>query len=413
MTALTQSHPLVHIGLLLLCGYAGGRIANYLNLPRVTGYLVMGMILSPSVLGVFNEELVREDLSLITDIALAIIAFSVGGTLELSKVRKLGRQILWITLFQASAAFLFVTGIITLVFPLIGGGELSRGSAWFPMALVIGAISAATAPAVILAIIHEYRAGGPLTTTLLGVVSLDDTLTILFYTFAVSLAGSLVTGTALSWQGVVAVPLAHIGTALAIGGILGVCFRFLTPYIHRREAMLGVTAGAIFLASGLAIGFHSSALLASMTLGFVVTNFVRHSEDLFGSVDTIEEALFAMFFTLAGAHLDLGVIGSAGWLAVLIVAGRFAGKFLGARLGAVVSGAPEVVRRYLGFGLLPKAGITVGLVLAAKEIFPSQQVSELMVNAVLATVIINELFSPMLVRHALAGAGEIQTGDEG
>lgn len=401
-----QSHPLFHIGLLLLCGYVGGKIANYLKAPRVSGYIVTGMLLSPSMLGVFQEDLVREELTIITDVALSVIAFSIGGTLELTRLKRLGKHIVWITPIQALAAALLTGAVIAAFFPLIHGPETSFWGVYFPMAIVMGAISAATAPAATLAVIHEYKAKGPLTTILLGIVALDDGLTILFYAFAAAVARSLITQGSLSWQAMLIVPGLQIVIALVLGSVVGLCMRALIRFIPSREGMLGVMVGSIFLTCGLAVMFHSPPLLANMALGFIVANFVRHGEDLFGVVETIEESLFMIFFTLAGAHLDLRVIQTAGWLVVLIVMGRFAGKFLGTRLGAHISHAPETVKKYLGFGLLPTAGLTVGLILIAKDLFGPSRISEVMVSAVLGSVVINELLSPLLVRYALVKSGE-------
>jgi Kef-type K+ transport system membrane component KefB len=406
MGLLEQSHPLLHIGLLLLCGYVGGKIANLMKAPRVSGYIVAGVLLSPSFVGVFHEELVKEDLVIITDMALGIIAFSIGGTLELTRLKRLGKQIFWITLIQAIAAFFLSTAVIVTFFPMIHGSEFSFRGVYLPMAIVIGAISAATAPAATLAIIHEYKAKGLLTTVLLGVVTLDDGLTILFYAFAITIARSLITQDPISWQSMVIIPSLHIVTALALGGVIGLCLRKLIRFIPRKEAMLGVMVGCIFLTSGLALSLKSSPLLANMVLGVMVVNFVRHGEDLFGVVESIEESIFMMFFTLAGAHLDLSVIQTAGWLALLIAGGRFSGKLIGTWLGANISHAPRAVKKYLGFGLLPKAGVTVGLVLIAKDLFGASEMAEIMVSAVLGSVIINELLSPFLVRYALVKSGE-------
>ncbi len=406
LALLKGAHPLVYIGLLLLCGYAGGKVANALKAPRVSGYIVTGMILSPSILGIFQLDLVREDLSIITDIALGIIAFSIGGALEFSKIKRLGKQILWITLTQALGAFLLVTGLVALFFPMIVGSQSPLVANYAPIAIVLGAISIATAPAATLGVIHEYRASGPLTTVLLGVVTLDDALTIIVFAFSVQLAGSLLTGEALSLAGMLAGPVMEILIALGLGGLGGLFLRKLVPVITNRSALLGVGLGTVFFTGGLAISLQSSALLTNMTLGFMVVNFVRHGEDLFSVVESIEEPVFAMFFVLAGAHLDLSGLQTAIWLAVLIIAGRFFGKFLGARLGAAISGAPETIRKYLGFGLLPQAGVTIGLVLIARDLFVDPAISELMVNAVLGSVIINELLSPPMVRYALLKSGE-------
>jgi Kef-type K+ transport system membrane component KefB len=406
-------HLLIYIGLLLLLSYAGGKIANYLKAPRVTGYLVIGMIMSPSLLGLFHENLVKEELTLITDIALGIIAFSIGGSLRIAQLKKLGKQIIWINLTEAIGAFFLTTVILTLFFHLVHGSSTTLPSYWgvyFPMVLVIGAICAATAPAAILAIVHEYAAKGPFTTILLGVVALDDAMAILFYAFASVIAHSLVNYETVTLQHFLLTPGFSILISLFAGGAVGVCLRWLIRFVDRKEAMLGVMVGAIFLTSGLSASLKASPLLSNMMLGFVVTNFVVHHEDLFAVVERIEEPIFGMFFTLAGAHLDFGVMMAAGWLALLITLGRLAGKFLGSRLGAQVSHAPQVVKRYLGFALLPTAGVTVGLVLEAKGIFGSTQISEVMVNAVLGSVIINELLTPFFVRFSLIKAGEaIQT----
>jgi len=403
-------HLLTYIGLLLLLSYAGGKIANHFKAPRVTGYLVIGMLMSPSVLGLFHERLVKEELTLITDMALAIIAFAIGGSLGLVSLKRIGRQIAWINLTEALGSFFVVTGILTLFFPLLHRSGTISTSYWnlyFPMVLVIGAICAATAPAAIMAIVHEYASKGPLTTILLGVVALDDALAILFYAFASVVAHALVNHEAITFQHFLFSPSLSILISLLVGGAVGLCLRVLIRFVTRREAMLGVIVGAIFLTGGLCNSLEASLLLSNMMLGFVVTNFVVHHEDLFEVVEGIEEPIFGMFFTLAGAHLDLGVMQTAGWLALLITFGRFSGKFLGSRLGAQLSHAPQVVKKYLGLALLPTAGVTVGLVLEAKEIFGPTQLSEMMVNAVLGSVIINEILTPFFVRFSLIKAGEI------
>ncbi len=406
---LNQLHPLVYLGLLLLLSYLGGEIATFCGVPRVTGYLVIGMFLSPSVLDVFHERLVKEELTLVIHIALGIIAFSIGGTLELNTLRRLGRHIIWITFTQGIGAFLMATLMLSFLFPVIFGEGLASPSYWsvyFPAALVIGAISAATAPAAILAIVHEYRAKGPLTTILLGVVALDDALTIFLYAFAVSIAGSLIHQEAFAWQNLLITPGISVLVSLAIGGGLGVGLRTLMPFVPRREALLGLVIGCIFLASGFAITMEVSPLLANMMFGFVVANYVGQHKELFAIVEGLEDAIFGMFFTLAGAHLDLKVIESAGWLALLISLGRFSGKLLGSHLGARISDAPQSVKKYLGFALLPKAGVTVGLVFDSMDVLGDTPLAGVIVSGMLGSVILNELLTPFLVRFTLFKAGE-------
>jgi Kef-type K+ transport system membrane component KefB len=405
--------PLVHIGALLLFGFAGGQIANHFKFPRVSGYIVTGMILSPSVTGFFQEKVVSEELSIITDIALGIIAFSIGGSLVLKSLKKLYGSILWINFMQSFGAFLVTALLICLVSPFIINSGIAPHAFWqtfFPMALIIGAVSAATAPAAVMAIVHECRAAGPLTTTLLAVVALDDATAIVFYSFSVVLASSLIDAEALSW-GMMLSPILSILIALVIGIVSGLIFSKTARFVTRSDVMLGVVGGLILLIYGIANSAGVSPLIANMAFGFMVVNFVAHAHDIFDTVEGVEELIFSMFFVLAGAHLDIAVFSASGFLlAGLIILGNFTGKFYGTRLGAIISHAPGTVRQYLGFALLPKAGVTVGLILLAKDTFDSSPLSALMVNAVLLSVIINELIAPPLVRYALIRAGE--TGDE-
>jgi Kef-type K+ transport system membrane component KefB len=410
MAPLFHPDPMVFVGLLLLLSFLGGKLANHLNFPRVTGYLVFGMLLGPSVTGLFPESVVREDLSFVTDMALAIIAFSIGGSLHLEKLKRVGGQIISVTLAEATGAFLLTTLALTLFFPILQGAGFwpeTIFSSYFPIAMIIGSLCAATAPAAVLAIVHEYRAEGSLTSFLLGVVALDDAAALIFFSFATSLAAVFVNHTAVSWQTLLISPFLSIILSLLLGGGAGMLFRWGAHLVTRKDAMIGVVLGGVFLVGGLALSLNVPFLLANMALGFTVTNFVSRQEEFFAAVEGIEEPIFGMFFLLAGAHFDFDLIRSAGGLAILITLGRFAGKFMGIRIGARLCQAPDAVRKYLWMGLFPQAGVAVGLVLEAQGIFGSSPIGEMVVSGVLGAVIINELFSPPLVRFALAKAGEV------
>ncbi len=409
-TLLQEAHPLLYIGLLLLCGYAGGELAHFCRFPRVSGYLVTGILLGPSGIGFFHNHLVHQELNLITHIALGIIAFSIGGSLEIRKIVSLGRQIAWITICQTLGALLVTTTILTLTLPFFCQTSNSN-SLWhlfFPVALTVGAMSSATAPATILAVIHEYQARGPFTSTLLGVVALDDGLTIILYTIATTISGSLLHLDKLDWQKLLFSSAYTILMALAIGALLAAIIRCLIHLVPRFGAMLGVMLGFIFLGSGLALTLKVSPLLVNMMMGFTVVNCVEHHHDFFIQIESLEEAIFSMFFTLAGAHLDIGVLQTAGGLALIIMVSRFTGKLLGSWFGATLSQAPLLTRRYLGLALLPKAGVTVGLILEAEGILGEFPFFAMVLSGVLGSVLINELLAPLLTRFALQRAGEIE-----
>ncbi|MBA7499187.1 MAG: sodium:proton antiporter [Clostridia bacterium] len=403
-------NSILAVGVLVIAGFFGGLVAKKIRYPRISGYIIVGMLLSPSVLNVIPSQLIKEDLSVITDIALGVVAYLIGGSLSIERLKKLGKNIVTITPFQALGAWIFVTLLILSLSHFVIKFDISNPNfyqTYLPMAIIIGAISCATAPAAILAIIHEYRAKGTLTTTLLGVVALDDAFTIASYAVAISIAEVLIIGVeALSLYQMLIVPMFDVVGSLLLGAGFGFVLVYMSRFAKTRKTLLVIVLGTIMLSIGTAKILGISSLLANMAMGFVIVNKMRPSDKMFAVISDIEDVIFAMFFTLAGAHFDLGVVKTAGILALLIVIGRFSGKFIGARIGATISQAPTVVRKYLGFGLLPKAGVTMGLVLLAQQNSVFSVIGNMMVNAILASIIINELIAPPLTKYALFKAGE-------
>lgn len=405
--------PLAALGIILLCGYCASRLANRLKFPRETGYILAGILLSPSVSGIIPVEMVEGKFSIVTDVALAVIAYSIGGTLNLARLKQLRNNIFWINLTQSLGAFFVTVTFIALLGPFFIGIPFAGdtfGEAYLPLALILGAVSVATAPAAILAIVHEYKAKGPLTTTLLAVVALDDGSAIILYALAGTLVGAFVTPEGLSVYKLVAEPTLVILSSIILGACFGFSLTALTARIRRRNALLVVILGHILLCAGVAEHLNLSPLLANMTLGFFLINRSKQGLSPFLVVENIEEPLFALFFTLAGAHLDINLLNNAGLMAFILIVARFSGKLMGTKLGARLTDAPEVVTKYLGYALLPKDAVTVGLVLAAQPLF-HPEVSAVMINAVLASVIINELIAPPLVKYALIKSGEATGGN--
>jgi Kef-type K+ transport system membrane component KefB len=410
-TFLNNAHPLLYLGILLMGAYIGGRGARMLGMPRISGYIVVGMLFSPSITGLLSEEVITTRLSLITDMALAVIAFSIGGALEIGRIRKLGKSILWITIVQAMAVFVVVGLLVGFLLPIVHFADAGIRTIW-AVAVLLGAICAATAPAAVLGIVQEYKAKGPVTTVLLGVVTLDDGLTIILFSLAGGVAGSLMGSEISLFTAVIWEPFREIGLSLVIGAAAGGLIRLFIPVVTRKASLLGISLGAVFATAGVALTMNVSFLLACMVLGFTLVNVVPHPEQWFEAIDKIEEPIFGMFFVLAGAHLRLEALVAAGWLAAIIIIGRSAAKIIGAYTGGVLAKAPSGVKKHLPLGLLPQAGVSIGLVLAAEGIIGDRAAAEVMVNAVLASVIINELFSPLLVRYALVKAGEIRRTGE-
>ncbi len=394
------------IGIIIVIGFLGGLATKRIKFPRITGYIIIGILLSPSLLNIISAATI-ENLDIMTNIALGIIAFLIGGSLHLETLRKLGRSIAWITPFQSLGAWLLVTLLLVFLSPFIltiPNATLSQ--TYFPMALIIGAVSCATAPGAIMAIIHEYKASGPLTTTLLAVVTLDDAIAVIAFAMALGICQPLVSGAGgISFYEMLGVPFLHIAESIAIGILFAFALIYIAKLVKTPDLLLVIVFGMIMLCNGLADLLGISAILANMVAGFVVMNKARKRE-MFLVVEKIEDVIYAIFFVLAGLHFDLSVMKTAGILALLIILGRCLGKYFGARAGATISHASGEVKKYLGLALLPKAGVTIGLVILAKRAFPT--FGAIMVNAVLASVIINELIAPPLTKYAILKAGEAQ-----
>lgn len=404
-------NSILAVGLLLVIGFFGGIIARKFKFPTISGYIIIGMGLS--VFNIIPKELTNGDLSVIVEISLGIIGYLVGGTLNFGILKRFGKQIVVITSSQLMGAWILVTVLMAFLAPFIIKLAIPNPNfyqTYLPPAIVIGAISSATAPAATLAIIREYKASGPLTSTLLAVIAIDDVLCIIAYTLGLSIAEVLTIGSLsnISWLQIIMVPALDIGGAMLLGTVLGFGMTYLIRFANTKKRLSVIVLGTILLGVGIAKTLNISGILASMIMGFVVTNRIRPNENAFEVIDEIDEIVFAMFFTLAGAHFDLGVMKEAGILSLLIVAGRCTGKYIGARIGATISHAPTVIKKYLGFGLFPKAGVTVGLALLAKQhpVFSGTSIGNIMISAILASVIINELIAPPLTKYALIKSGE-------
>lgn len=389
------------IAVLLLIGYFGGRLARRIRLPEVTGYLLMGILIGPSCLSLIPEPILEEELDPVVDIALGIIAFSIGGSLSLPQIKRFGKSITWITFLQSLGAFLLVTISVSLIAPLILHLPFST---IFPFALVLGAIASATAPAATVAVINELKARGPLTTTLLAVVALDDALAIGLFGISNSIASTLM-GEVRAYK-IILTSFIEIVGSLGLGVCLGFVLRFISKYLRTDHGFLIVSLGMVCLTSGTAMIFKLSPLLANMVLGFVIVNGRKKDLRLITVLDSFSPPLYAIFFALAGTYLRVKTLSLVGLLGVVFIFTRVLGKVGGAWLGGCFSKVSPKVKTYLGFALIPQAGVAVGLVLIAHENPAFKIYGDMMINIVLASVAINEIVGPPLASLAIRKAGE-------
>jgi Kef-type K+ transport system membrane component KefB len=311
------------VGIMIVVGFLGGLASAKLKFPMITGYIIIGVLLSPSLLNIIPRETVGE-LNLITDVALGIIAYLIGGSLHWEDLQKLAKSITWIVPFESLGAWFLVTLVLASLGSLIIPGE-TFWQTYFPMAFIIGAVSCATAPAATMAIIREYRAKGPFTTTLLAVVGLDDAIAVIAFAIASGISQPLVNGAeSISFYQMLGIPFLHIVESVAIGIAFAIALMYMIRLARTRELVLVVVFGMIMLCTGVSTYLGLSLILANMVAGFIIANKVKRRE-MFDVVGEIENVVYVIFFVLAGLHFDLSVMKFAGILALLIVLARCLG----------------------------------------------------------------------------------------
>lgn len=389
---------------MLILGYLAGSLAARFNFPRITGYLIAGILLNPSLVPIIQKNTV-DKISFIIPAALGIISYMIGGGLRLDSIRNLGKTILSITIFQSLTPLFLSIILIAGIGPYIVQMPVEAKPVTFiAMGLILGAIAASSAPAVIVAIIHECRARGPVTTTALAVLALTDAFTVVAFTVSLGIGRSLIDG---NWTMGVAetliTPLHHILISLAAGTVFGYIMSRLLAWFRTTPTLLMSVFAGIMILTGLTEAWGYSSILANMAAGFVAVN-LSGREEVVTVLERIEDVLFALFFVLNGMYIDILTVREAGFLTLLIMLGRKIGKYTGARIGTGIIGAPESLRTFPGLMLLPKAGLTLGLAFIARQAFPS--FGSLMFNALLASTLINMLLTPPLVRYALVKSGE-------
>lgn len=404
--------------LALLIGLLMTRVFKMLrlHLPDVTAFLIAGLIIGPHCLGRLGIEGVGftsaaevENLSVISNTALGFIAFSIGNEFLLSQLKAIGKQAVIVGIFQALAATLFVD------VALIGLHFLMPDKLSIEATIVLGAIAAATAPAATLMVVRQYKAKGKLTDILLPVVALDDAVGLAVFAVSFGIANSLVTGKT-DMVGIIVEPLIQIAASLVLGSILGWVLTMLERTFFSNSNRLSLTIAFVVLTvalsmisfeiGGVRISF--STLLVCMMLGTVFCNICPLSHDLMERADKWTVPLFALFFVLSGAELELDVLKDAAVIlvGVVYIMMRSVGKYVGAYLSCSATKCDPVVKKYLGITLLPQAGVALGMCVTAAQLGNADGV--LIKNIILFSVLVYELFGPLLTKWALTQSGDIQ-----
>jgi Kef-type K+ transport system membrane component KefB len=381
---------LIVLGGLFLLGLAAEAVGRWTAVPRVTLLLLFGFAIGPSgmdLLSALGEAWFQP----VAHVALIMVGFLLGEKLTLSSLREHGRVVLSISIAEVVA-----TAVIVLLGLLLLGVPAE-------IALLLGGIAPATAPAASADVVHELGAEGTFSRTLLGIVALDDAWGLVVFSLLMAAvhvilghdgaSGALASG---AWE---------IGGALLVGIAVGVPASFLTGrFIEPGQPTLAEALGVVFLCGGIALWLGVSFLIASMVMGAVVANLARHHTRPFHAIEGIEWPLLILFFVFAGASLRLEVLSTIGLVAVGYVVLRILGRYAGAWIGGRAGGADPVVRRWMGTALMPQAGVAVGMALVASQSFP--RLGETILSVVIASTVFFELLGPPLTRLALLRAGE-------
>jgi Kef-type K+ transport system membrane component KefB len=403
--------PVLLTGIIIITGFVFGEAAERLKLPKITGYILAGILLNPN-LSSFIPKAAIAHTDLVINISLCFITFSVGGSLLLKNLRKLGKGILWITFFEAELAFFTVVTGFCLILPLLGYQSPAQGFTVFilPFSILIGCIASPTDPTPALAITHEYRSKGDVSSTMLGVAASDDALGIMNFSLAVAVAGTLVSNSAFNLYTSVFAPLLIIAGSLIIGAIFGFLLNAVVRFIDKETegALIVLILGLLTACFGAAQAAGCDELLATMIMGIVVCNFNPKQDKIFKILQRYtEELILVLFFTISGMHLDFSVFGSSYMLIILFVLLRIVGKYAGTVLGGFLAGSSPNVKRYTASGLVPYGGIVVGLALLIKQRPGFGSFADIIISIVIGATIISEIAGSLCVKWSLKKAKEI------
>jgi len=393
----------LNLGILLLTAFIGGQVANRLGLSRVTGYIVVGLVIGPSVLNFLSEAEV-ETLKPFSGLAIALIALTAGGELNLRALRGSYRSLASITIVQTATILAFVFAAVVGLRSYL---PFTAGLPWnevFAIAIVFAAIAVASSPSVAIAVITDTRSKGPVSTTVLGVTVLKDVLVIVLFAIALSFTYTLLDPVAAEHGSSMSDLALEIGGSIVVGALVGA---LIAAYLHWvKQHLVLFTIGMAWLMVELAALLHIELLLMALTAGFVLENLLPVEGTKF--VDALEAAslpLYAVFFGLAGAAVHLSELAAVWVWAFTLVGVRAVAIYLGTSLGARVGRSPEVVRRKAWGAFISQAGVALGMAELLSREFPSWGAE--LYGFFVGMVAVHELAGPVLAKWTLDRAGEV------
>jgi len=378
---------LLTIGGILLLGLATSAIGRRTFLPRVTLLLIFGIVIGEEVLDIV-PHLFEARFELVADMALLMVGFLLGEQLTFKLLRRSGGTILWISISAAiTTAAIVILGLIWAGMPK-------------DIAILLGCIASATAPAAVLDVVTESDYQGSFRDLLLAIVAVDDAWALLLFGFGVAVVASL--NETAQETSILLMVAREIGGGILLGLLIGLPAAYLTGRLKQGQPILSEALGIVFVCGGIALWLEVSFLIAAMVMGAVIANLARHHEYPFHAIEGVEWPFMVVFFVLAGASLDLSSLPAVGLIGVVYILCRAFGKFAGARLGGELARADNAVKSWMGVALLPQAGVAIGMALVAANHFPDHR--QTLLSIVIGSTVFFELVGPVFTRLALKRA---------
>jgi Kef-type K+ transport system membrane component KefB len=395
-------------GIVIFFGFLLGELAAKISLPKISGYIVAGIFLNPQVLGIVPNSFIETGEPLI-DISLAVITFHIGGSLSFDKIKREGRNYFIMTLAESVLAylsvFLMLFVAVEYVFSIFDSVYISLA-----FSLILASMAAPTDPSATLAVIREYKAKGPVSSSVMGIAAFDDIMGIFLFTITLTFAKILMGNADVSFLN----SIQHLFSEIVLAIIVGIAFGFILNLLSRiftREtegALIVLILGVLILCYGTSTYLGVDELLSTMTMGAIVVNFNPKKEEIFVVVERYtEELIFVIFFTLSGLRLNISLLSGNSALVILFIVARALGKYVGIQSSSALLDISKPVKKYTAGGLLPQGGIVIGLSLVVSKEPAFQNFSTLIMTVVIGTAIIHELLGPVISKYSLKKAGEI------
>jgi Kef-type K+ transport system membrane component KefB len=395
---------LLSVGVIFVLGAFMKWLCQKIKLLNVVGYLMLGLIIGPEILGIIDYKFIIES-HIITDMSLALISVLVGANLKYSMIKEFWKQIAFVSIFEAIFTFLFISISFYLFFDFLGldSGDEHRVT----LSLIFGGLATATAPATVLAIIHELKAKGKFSSFLLGVVAFDNAIALVLFSFVSIFASTLVGSAEFSFMIFFEILMTVIYSILL--GVVGAMISELIDKVFKKNNSVKTTStiGMIFIVYSMSSQFELEPLLASLVMGAVMTNISSEFHIVKEEFDQhLKDIIFMLFFAISAMHLNLSFLVSMPFIIIIYVLFRIIGKVSGVWVGGKLTGADKNIRRYLGIALFPQAGIAIGLALSLQNELGFESIAPVVLNVIIATTMVHEFIGPLLTKYVLHKSGE-------